>query len=116
MQAKLRRGARAVARSQRGFRTPQVESTVPLGPLDLGKMRLGQTREMRNRLHDDLRVSRKDVERDLRPRSPGDNCRAVYGKRAVHYEGDSASPWFGSDAFFLGQVVQGKWLIPPATF
>ena len=54
MQAKLRCGARALARSQRGFRTPQVESAVPLGPLDLGKMRLSQTREMLIRLHDDL--------------------------------------------------------------
>ena len=54
MQAKLRRGARAVARSQIGFRTPEVESAVPLGPLDLGKMRLSEIREMQNRLYDDL--------------------------------------------------------------
>ena len=54
MQAKLLRGARAVARSQIGFRTPEVESAVPLGPLDLGKMRLSQTRMMLIRLHDDL--------------------------------------------------------------
>ena len=114
MQAKLRCGARAVPSKSGGFSTPQVDSDVPTGPLDLGKMRLSQTREMRNCPGGDLLFHGKTWRLACARRELFAQERAVHGKRAVHHKGCFASLWFGPDGFFPAQVVQWEQLVPPA--
>ena len=116
MQAKLRRGARAVPAKSEAFSTPQVESDVPTGPLDLGKMRLRQTREMQNCPHGDLLFHGKTWRLTCARRELFAQEGATHGKRAVHLKGSFAFLCFGSDGFFPGQVVQWEELIPPAAF
>ena len=106
----------AVSRSRRGFRTSQVESAIPLGPLDVGKIVLSQTREMQNLLFGALHVSPNmahycaDVVSGRRSRCTT-SCETAH-----HHEGNFASPGIGPDAFFRGQVVHWGQLIPPAVF
>ena len=106
----------AVSRSRRGFRTSQVESAIPLGPLDLGKIVLSQTREMQNILCGALHVSPNmahccaDVVSGRRSRSTT-SCETAH-----HHEGNFASPGIGPDAFFLGRASPWAQLIPTAAF
>ena len=94
----------------------QVESAVPLGPLDLGKIRLSQTREMQNCLHGVLHifpcVAQCGADCCLRARS-----RSKTSHETAHrHEGNFAPPGIGPDAFFRGQVIHWEQLIPPAVF